>query len=128
MVYHSDNEAPTGITPSAIYKFPGEDIVHQLEGLDPEDKPLTLTLFSNHQSIRLFPNNTLHWAEDHNSNSTVWISVEDDCGASTNASLELVMLSCPCQNNGICHGTESGARQDGFYTCDCPHPFGGVLY
>ena len=124
----ADNEAPTGITPSAIYKFPGEAIMHQLEGIDPEERPLTLTLFSNHQSVTLFPNGSLHWPVDHNSTSTIWITVEDDCGVFTNASLELVMLFCPCQHNGICHGTQSGERQDGFYTCDCPFPFGGALY
>ena len=126
--YIADNEAPSGISPTTVYKFEGESVLQHIDVDDPEMMPPTLTITtppSEVDGIHLLPKGLLAWPESDNFNITLDVVAQDDCGLSINVTLDLIVLPCPCENGGNCRGVRSGAREDGHYVCDCVRPYAG---
>ncbi|CAH1238490.1 FBN1 [Branchiostoma lanceolatum] len=121
-----DNEAPVFTAPSTIKKLPDESLTSNLGAEDPEGGPVTCSLTSTAEDgVSVQPNGQLDWTAV-DINSTINVTVEDECGASSEQTFHLTTMACPCENGGSCVPDPDMPRGQGFYACVCPGYAGDV--
>ncbi|XP_035689592.1 von Willebrand factor D and EGF domain-containing protein-like [Branchiostoma floridae] len=121
------NVAPRITTPATIRKLNGENLTLTLTAEDPEGRPVTFRLTSSgDHGVTVQPNGQLDLTADDVSSSSINVTVEDECGASSEQTFHLTTMPCPCENGGSCVPDPDMPRGQGFYTCVCPGYTGAV--
>ncbi|XP_035676194.1 von Willebrand factor D and EGF domain-containing protein-like [Branchiostoma floridae] len=121
------NVAPRLTTPSTIQKLVGENLTVTLTAEDPEGRPLTFRMTSSDDlGVSVQSNGHLHWTADGVSSFSINVTVEDECGATSEQTFHLTTMSCPCENGGSCVPDPDMPRGQGFYACVCPGYTGAV--
>ncbi|XP_019635893.1 PREDICTED: von Willebrand factor D and EGF domain-containing protein-like [Branchiostoma belcheri] len=116
-----DNGAPIFTTPSTIQKLPDENLTLTLASEDPEGGNVTCHLTSSgDDGVTVQPNGQLDWTADGVSSTSINVTIEDECGASSEQTFTLTTMACPCQNGGSCAPDPDMPRGQGYYACVCP--------
>ncbi|KAI8516124.1 hypothetical protein Bbelb_069370 [Branchiostoma belcheri] len=116
-----DNEAPIFTTPSTIQKLPDENLTLILATEDPEGGNVTCHLTSSgDDGVTVQPNGQLDWTADGVSSTSINVTIEDECGVSSEQTFHLTTMACPCQNGGTCVPDPDMPRGQGYYACVCP--------
>ncbi|CAH1253081.1 VWDE [Branchiostoma lanceolatum] len=121
------NVAPRLTTPSIVQKLVGENLTLTLTAEDPEGRPVTFRLTSSgDDSVSVQPNGQLDWTGYDVNSTSINVTVEDECGASSEQTFHLTTMACPCENEGSCVPDPDMPRGQGFYACVCPGYTGDV--
>ncbi|CAH1239237.1 VWDE [Branchiostoma lanceolatum] len=115
------NSPPSITTTTTITKLLGENLTMTLSAVDPEGRPVTFSLVtSGGQGVTVKPDGELTWTEDYTTPFDISITVQDECGLSTEQTFRLTTTTCDCQNGGLCVPDPNQPRGQGFYNCVCP--------
>ncbi|XP_066270856.1 von Willebrand factor D and EGF domain-containing protein-like [Branchiostoma lanceolatum] len=112
---------------TTITKLADESLTITLGAEDPEGRPVTFQSESpSGPTLALQPNGELTWSGDDNQTLFINITIEDECGASSEQTFQLTTMACPCENGGSCVPDPNMPRGQGFYTCVCPGYIGDL--
>ncbi|KAM6910420.1 von Willebrand factor D and EGF domain-containing protein [Xenentodon cancila] len=123
-----NNERPLFQSPPfRLRSFQEENFVYQLHARDPEGATVLFTLLSGPEGASLSPGGLLTWRATAEPTGTqrFRFTLADDCGAETDASVEVSVLPCGCLNGASCVTNVNLPAGGSEYVCVCVDGFTG---
>ncbi|EDO25383.1 predicted protein, partial [Nematostella vectensis] len=106
----------------------GEKLHLQIQATDPDNRPVNYTLATTNAHDYTFTSGgLLNYTMTSSESKTFTVVATDECGAKDTMTITLKLLTCPCQNEGVCHPHPYHPRGSGQYYCACPVGFNGSL-
>ncbi|XP_078703698.1 uncharacterized protein LOC144928879 [Branchiostoma floridae x Branchiostoma belcheri] len=115
------NLPPVIASQADITKVNGQHLNFTVVTIDPEGRPVSISITSANRHGITVKGDQLQWNTDHPTGDFVeTIKASDECGAFDTQNFTFITMACPCQNGGMCVPDPNMPRGQGRYVCECP--------